>query len=304
MNKTGRRDWMRCAAGAACAGALRGEHQNISARIGLSGSMLGDVNLNDARAAIRVWMDTITRQTGIGIVYDPPNLFDTSYLMTAIRAGTMDVFGITLNEYREVAALVDPTAIVLDEVTSHGQEYLILAHRDRGITKMADLRGRQLVVLKSPVTSLVNDWLETLMVDGSLGPADRFFSQVTWNVKLSKVVLPVYFQQADACLAIASGFATMCELNPQLATRLTVVARSPRLVPSLIGFHKSFAPTVRNTFCQGLLSLHDSPSGRQALSLFQSRRLVGAEASVLRSSLEMAGAAARLRAAASPRKTR
>jgi hypothetical protein len=191
---------------------------------------------------------------------------------------------------------VDPNSIVLDDNTSRGQEYLILAHRDRGSVKMADLRGRNLLAFKSPVTSLASDWLQTLMMDGALGALDQFFSNITWNVKLSKVVLPVYFQQADACLTTASSFATMCELNPQLSTRLTVIARSVRLVPSLIGFHRSFAPAARDIFYKGLLSVHESAAGRQALALFQSRRLLGADVSALRSSLELAGAAARMKA--------
>lgn len=119
-----RRSWLGGACLGACAGRLRA--QGLTARVGLSGSMLGEVNLNDARAAIMVWMDTIYKQTGIRIVCDQTQLFDAPKTVAAVRAGQLEMFGITLHEYRELAAVVEPSSIVLDEVTAQqGQEYLI-----------------------------------------------------------------------------------------------------------------------------------------------------------------------------------
>jgi hypothetical protein len=59
-------------------------------RIALSGAMLGDVNENDARAAIRAWADVITKQTGLDVEYDRNMLVDPLSLQNAVRRHLVD----------------------------------------------------------------------------------------------------------------------------------------------------------------------------------------------------------------------
>ena len=60
-------------------------------------------------------------------------------------------------------------------------------------------------------------WLSTILEEGHCGSSDQFFGSVTTDTKVSRVVLPVFLGQADACLTSKAGFDTMCELNPQVA---------------------------------------------------------------------------------------
>jgi phosphonate transport system substrate-binding protein len=107
-------------------------------------------------------------------------------------------------------------------------------------------------------------------------------------------VLPVFFRQADACLVTRLGYATMCELNPQLAKQLRILAESPKLLTSFLAFHKDCPPETRRKFRAAVTELHKSVVGRQALMLFGSTRLVPVDISALRTSLELLHAYERL----------
>jgi phosphonate transport system substrate-binding protein len=268
-------------------------------RIALSGAMLGDVNENDARAAIRAWADVITKQTGLDVEYDRNMLVDPLSLQNAVRRHLVDAFAITVPEYMPVASVIDPTSLMIDEFSSAGgHEYVLLAHRAKGLHDVAGIKGRTLVIHKSPYTCLAPCWLDTLTADVSPAGFVPFLGPVSYQVKLSKAVLPVYFQQLDLCVIQQRGFRMMCELNPQLAKDLQVVARSPKLIPAMMAFHRQCPSARRDSFRTALLNFHQSAAGKQALTLFQSGKLVQSDHTVLRSAIEILTASERIRARA------
>ena len=282
--------------GALGGGALGADSESQTFRIGASMLLVGEVNENDARAAIRTWADVISRQTGMRIEYEPTVLASSEHLLQAVREGMVDGFAATLPEYLQVARYVDPTRIMVEEdYVKAGEEYLILAHQDSEIRTLSDLRGRNVLLYKTSTTSLVGDWLEALFNEANLGPPERFLAAVVPVPKLSRSVLPVFFRQADACLITRRGFDIMCEMNPQIARKLRVLATSPKLVPVVMAFHKDCPADRARQFETAVTGLHQTPVGRQVLTLFQSHGVVTAETSVLRTSEDLMRNAERLR---------
>jgi ABC-type phosphate/phosphonate transport system substrate-binding protein len=270
-------------------------------RIAVSATMLGDVNENDARASIRAWAGAVTRQTGLEVEYERGVLLESSGLLDAIRHNQVDTFAITVLEYMQVAQFVSPDGLIVDGGGGE-QEYCLLVHRNRGIHSLAGLKGRNLLVHRSPATCLAPAWLDMALGDAAPGGFERHFGQVAHFTKLSKVVLPVYFQQMDACLTGQQAFQLMCELNPQLARDLQAVVRSPRLVPSILAFHRQCPRAKQDAFRAALLNLHQSAAGKQALMLFQSNgKFAIANQSVLRSAIEIVNASERIRGRGSRR---
>jgi ABC-type phosphate/phosphonate transport system substrate-binding protein len=292
-----------CGAPVRAAAAADGDRASPgSFRFALSGTMLGDVNENDARASILAWARAIARQTGLEIEYERFVLLDPAGLLEAIRRNQVDSFAITVPEYLHVAQFVDPEGMVVDG-GGGDQEYCLLVHRKRGVRSLADLKGRNLLVHRSPATCLGPAWLDTVFSDASPGGFERHFGQVTHFTRLSKVVLPVYFQQTDACLAGHQAFQLMCELNPQLARDTYTLVRSPKVVPSVLAFHRLCPRPKQDAFRAAMLTLHQSVAGKQALTLFQSNgHFRIANQAILRSAIEIASASDRIRGRAVRRK--
>jgi ABC-type phosphate/phosphonate transport system substrate-binding protein len=268
--------------------------EKLTFRVATSAAMLGDVNENDARAALRSWADVVSGIVGMNIDYERHFLSTPEQLRDLMRQRAIDAVGCTVVDYLPFAEYVDPSGILVD-ANGRGQEYILLVHRDSRYQKVADLRGRPLTFYRHQYTCLALDWLETLLNASNLEPAERFFAEIKPNLKLSRTVLPVFFRQSDACVVTRDSFNTMVELNPQLGRTLRVIAASPLYTTALFCFHRDCVPAVKVRFRSALVNLAQSPTGKQLLALFQTTGFSARDASVLRSAAELIENAARIR---------
>lgn len=263
-------------------------------RAATSAELLGDVNVNDARAAMRSWADFVSLTLGMRVDYDPFVACTPARLLDLMRRSAVHAVGCTTPEFVPLAPYVEPNTLLVD-VLSGSQEYLLLVHSASDLHTVADLRGHPLSLYRNEVTCLALDWLETLLHGSNLDPGDRFFSAITPNPKLSRTVLPVFFRQADACLVNRRGFDTMCELNPQLGRSLRAVASSPSYYTAIFAFHRDCPPAINRQFRTALIDLAKTATGKQLLALFQTTGFTTRDTSALRSTLALVEAAERIR---------
>jgi phosphonate transport system substrate-binding protein len=288
------------AVGAVCAalpagsagGEPAGEAAPLSLRIAVSETVAGELNGNDASAAMRAWADAVSRQTGVLIV---PELCTSAQLAQRVRSRQVDAFSVDILEFERLSAYAAQELVVEEANLSDGQQYLLLVHQASGIRSLAELRGRSLLLYRNRVMCLDRIWLDTLLASARLGPADTFLGRLESNAKLSRVVLPVFFKQTDACLVTSKGFNAMCELNPQLAKQLRALETSPKLITAFLAFHKDSPPDLKKRFLEAIEDLHKSVAGRQALMLFGGTHLVRADVSALHSSFDLLRAYQRLK---------
>ena len=266
-----------------------------SFRIGFASSMFSDVNENDAKAAVKVWGQLIAKEKNVPTDPDPAILKDVEELRRALREQKVDAVAITTTDYDQLRREVRFAPIfVTHNAKSNTERYVLLAHRDGPVKSLADLRGRSLNLHRNPRACLSPLWLDTLLVQQGHPVADALAGRITHETKLSKVVLPVFFRQADACVVTHSGFATMSELNPQLAKQLTVLAESPAMVPAVFAFRADYQPVFKETLIAGVNDLKRTPAGQQVLTIFHSENIEEQPASCLDSALELIAAHTRL----------
>jgi len=157
------------------------------------------------------------------------NVFEpAAEILRRARGGLFDAVALNVVEYRQIAELLDPNWIISE--SDGAEEYLLLVKRGGGIQKPEDLRGRRLIMLTGAKMCVAYPWLSTVLDAAHPGPADQFFGSVAEEAKAARVVLPVFFGQADACVTSKKSFDVMCELNPQVARNLTVIAASSPMV--------------------------------------------------------------------------
>lgn len=280
-------------AGGWLAAALEAADGGASVRLAISETVVGDVNLNDARAAMLVWTKRLTED--LNVVIDPKLFNSTQEIVDRTRKGQLDAMAVNVIEYRQIADLLDSSQIIGAAGAAGLEQYLILVKQNSGIRQLGDLKGRRLCTLKTPKMCVAPAWLFTILEEGHHGPAEQFFASMVSDAKFSRVVLPVFFGQVDACLTSKRGFDTMCELNPQVAKELKVIASSPLMVVSFYVFRKNYQGVNREKLIKAILNLSSTVAGRQLATLFQFEDLGIRDASCLTSVLGMLDAADRLR---------
>ncbi len=264
----------------------------LNLRIAVSENVAGELNGNDARAAMKAWADAVSRQTGVLI---EPELCTTAQLVQKVRSRQVDAFSVDILEFERVAAYAARELVVEQANLGDAQQYLLLVHESSGIRSLGDLRGRSLLIYRNRSMCLARIWLDTLLGAARLGTTETLIGHLDSSPKLSRVVLPVFFRQTDACLVTRKGFATMCELNPQLGKELHPLEVSAKVIVAFLAFHKDSPAELKRRFLGAIEDLHKSVEGRQALMLFGGSHLVRADTSVLQSSFELLHAYARLR---------
>lgn len=249
---------------------------------------LAGANVNDARAAYKVWIREVTRQLPSGIAQMDPEIFISSEeMIRSIRQGTIECFGITALEFVKVADLVDPDFLVLQDYLADGLEYVLLVHNNSQFKKVADLRGAQLLTHFHRDMVLAQAWLGALLAGNSQPSAERFFGSQKLTDNLNQVLLPVFFRRADAACIARRNWETAIELNPQLGRDLRALAISPKLVPLVIAFRRGCSADGRKSLIESILKVGSLTGGQQIVSLYQAHGFVVRPTSVINSTLEM-----------------
>jgi phosphonate transport system substrate-binding protein len=259
----------------------------------ISESIVADVNLNDARAAMLIWIKKIGQQLNVVVEFDS-RVFDTTQeIVSRVRRGQLDAVALNIIEYRQAADALDSSQIVCD--ADAFEQCVILVKRDSGIKQLGDLKRRRLYMLKASRMCIAPAWLSTILDEGHYGVAEEFFGSVVGDSKVARVVLPVFFGQAEACLTSKRGFDTMCELNPQVAKDLSILATSPPMLASFYIFCKNFPRGSREKLLGALTSVRVGAAGQQLATLFQFGDLTVRDAGCMASALSVLDKAERAR---------
>jgi ABC-type phosphate/phosphonate transport system substrate-binding protein len=250
---------------------LKAATDSAPLRFGFSSQVFGDVNENDARAALKVWAESMSGARGVLLEPTPQILNGSEAIDDALLSKTIDMLTMTAEEFWSARRVVALGPIFLGRTRGITTEkYVLLVHRDNPFVRLADFRGRTISIQQGSRAALAKTWMETLLLEKSLGTADTFWGRTVTAGNLSRIVLPVFFRQIDACVVTLEGFRTMSELNPQVGERLRILAQSEALVPTVFCFRADLVSQNRDKLIAGIGQIADTPAGRQTLALFQS----------------------------------
>lgn len=271
------------AAGCVRAG-LQAQTGQVAMRFGISESVVSDMNIHDARAAMQVWLRRIGNDLHMRLDH-VPQVFDSFDRIAAqIRQGELDAVGCDILEYRKLSRWLNKRWVIVPS-QKEPLSYVLLARAAAGVGRVAELKGRRIAILAAPSACLAPLWLSNLLHEERQGEPAQFFSEVVRKPKASQVILPTFFGQTDACLATRLGYRTLCELNPQVAVQLRLVAASPEVVSMVYAFSDKVDAQALDRTLRVLSDVPGSAAGRQVLTLFQFEKLEARSTAVLQSSL-------------------
>jgi phosphonate transport system substrate-binding protein len=283
------------------AGTHAGGNTNAVLRLGFTSSVFGNVNENDAKAAMRIWAQAIAKERGAFIPADSLVLNGNEAIASAVRNKLVDGVTMTTEEYWVLGGAYMSTNTVLG--VNRGlatEEYVLLVRRESNIQRIDELRGRTLAFCQNARHSLAPVWFDTLLLKSGLGQTREFCGRVIQGAKLAQTVLPVFFHQCEACVVTRRGFQTMTELNPQVGQQLKVLASSPPMVPVVFLFRADYWDPARDEIIAEIENVHSTVADQQVLTLFQCDGLQVHPVSALDSALELLATHASLVGAARP----
>jgi len=163
--------------------ALAASQAAAPVRLAISQSVVRDVNLNDARVAMQVWIKKMTQD--LDIVIDLKLFATTQEIGEVARKGQLESAALNVIEYLQIAEMRDANQIVTAAGAGGLEKCLILARQSSGIRQLGGLRGRRIYALKNPNMCGAPAWLSNLLEEGHDGPVEQFFGSVSTDNRVS-----------------------------------------------------------------------------------------------------------------------
>ena len=249
-----------------------GARKSIKLHIAFTRSSFIGVNEMDAKAAFKVFAMRLGEKRGYDVTPYVSIFDDVAALATEIGRDTQDLVILDTWDYLTYAPFTNmPIEVVPIEQGVLAEPYLLLARADRGISNIADLKGKHVIVLENCNANNGQHWLRTELL--ALGFADphAFFQSMEIEEKVSQVVLPVFFGKADACVVDRSGFVIMSDMNPKVGKTLASVAQSEPVLDSICCVRRSGweQEQHRSDLLAALEEIPEDPAGKQIMTLFK-----------------------------------
>lgn len=267
-----------CWLAAPCSASAQESHlDRLTLHFGFTRSSFRNVNASDATTALRIFAQTAARKRGYEMVVDV-RLFDKPADCAAeIKNGHINMAILDTWDYlgMDIQSNMEPVFVELEQGAIF-KEYLLLTHKDSGLTNLASLRGKDLMILEGKGGNISRAWLDCLLLQNHFDPKELFFGKLEPVGKPAAAVLPVFFNTRPACMVDRTAFQIMAELNPQVGQNLVATAVSDPYLENITCISRSGWPSERQRkdLIQGMAELHLDPCGQQVLELFKIDQLV------------------------------
>ena len=242
-----------------------------SYRIGVSSRTFGNVNNNDAAAALKAWSLMVEKEQKTPVRFEAQLLTGSAIkLKESFTGGELDGVALSVLDFFETD--LSPEFVYIGK-RGNGLKvnYIIISHSQGKISSTRDLADCKIVTCDNNqmITSL--QWLEIILFEHTDG---KKIQSPALAENYSKAILQVFFRQADAAMITREAFSLACELNPQLKRDIKVICESPPLIPVLFLLQPSTEQNPDLAFLEKIvMNMGNSRAGRQILTVIQSSSL-------------------------------
>ncbi len=253
-----------------CAAAEKDDSPVQLFRTGFIQNAMMNTDPRDAKAVLEVHAREISRLMGIPLSVKVVLFPEIDSMTTALRKGELELAAVPSIDYLRIRKSVPLIpSFVGSNSSGTGITYVIITRKDSGIRSFSDLKGKSLMIPALAKFESSHLWLEVLLMKAEKGGLETFFSIVKESPKLQNAIMGVFFRQADAAIVTRAGLNTSCELNPQLAAQLTVMAESPNLSDAVVCLIPGTSEKFRTKIYNAMLQLNETKSGKQIYTIFQ-----------------------------------
>lgn len=245
-------------------------------RLGMTLSVVENVNAADARASAVLWAEGIASAVGLYRSVDGAVFSTVDDAVRAVNEGRTEILVVSSSEYLEVekrfACRPSMAYEIMGEVT---QEFVLVAKRGRG--PVVPGASSIAIYVQNPKAALAQIWGDTYFHDAGFPRGLSTFASVRTIERKGRPTMAVFFGQADYAIDTRSAFASTVELNPQVGRDLEVLAHSEPLLPGLVCISDRMSPELRRRYIDAAVHMHDQVRYRQSMIVMRVSRIVAWE---------------------------
>ncbi|HOP39780.1 MAG TPA: PhnD/SsuA/transferrin family substrate-binding protein [Geobacteraceae bacterium] len=250
-------------------------------RFVMSHSILDHADPQDVKIAMELWARELLRSLDKKkySVKVSRNFEETQKIL---QKGDLDFILFSSIDYLKLRDLAKSVPILVgSNDVGESREYLLVVRNDSGIKTVKDLRGKRIALLAEKQGSQGSIWLDVLLMRNGAWNRDAFFLRVLESTSYPRAVMAAFFDKADAAIVTRGAYETANALNPQVGRRLHVIEKSKDLIGRISCILPSTSKKLRSQLEDVGIHLHESPTGRQILTLFKFDRIIRFQPSYL-----------------------
>lgn len=255
-------------------GAAAREAERPRAILALDPTTLEGPKAEDVRVAFTIWLDEILKDAGLTGRMEAIVLDDDASVVDAVRQRRGDIFILNSLRYLRLAGkLAFLPAVVNERSGGFGDAFVLLARKESKRRSLAALRGGRLGICTAGKGAIPRLWLDVILAEAGLDPESHWRS-VKEGGQASKIVLPVFFGQADVAVVTAAAYEILVELNPQIGRELEVIRRSEVLLDTVSVWRGDYEDReLREAFDRHIRRIGQLERGRQFLTLYRVKEI-------------------------------
>lgn len=234
-----------------------------------------EVTRRDARVALELIMQkTVARKS---YPYDVTiDLMERSDdIVNAIQKGGYHFVTLSGIDYFSYRKALDLTPVLIPSKSDLPTDtLLLLVQKGQSLPALARKAQRKLIIENGRRGDLSRIWIDQILANHALPASERFFTQIRRVQKPARAVLPVFFNQADACVVTRNALDVIEELNPQIGLRIEPLFLSEGVVRLLICATSKPSPEDIDTFIRESVNIDHNADTRQAMMIIQMKRFL------------------------------
>jgi phosphonate transport system substrate-binding protein len=242
-------------------------------QVAFSTNVFKGVYLNDAIAGGKALTEALIKEysrTKYEVI--PPTTFSTvEELKSLLKLQEVEVIVLHATELIQIreSNLIDPICAAIRNGSPYDIFYL-LVNKNKNYKRLEDLEDKRILIGSPFEGDMPVIWLENLLKQKMLKTKEKFFSSIEYFEKALPAILPVFFNNADACIITKSLFETVTELNPQINSELTTIEISEPISIGIVAIRKSISnQELKEDIYKAFINLHKNANGRQYLNIFR-----------------------------------
>lgn len=196
-------------------------------------------------------------------------------IVKAMQTGGYHFFTLSGIDYFKYCHTVHLEPILIpSKIDQTTQRLLFLIKKDQTLSALRQKAERTLIIEYGTSGDLSKMWLDTLLVGRGFDETENFFTSIRRVNRPSRAILPVFFNQADACIVTQNAWEVIQELNPQIGQRVKSPYQSKGLMRLLICATDNANKEEIDALVRESVSIESNPDTRQAMTILQMKRFL------------------------------
>ncbi|MCX6170478.1 MAG: PhnD/SsuA/transferrin family substrate-binding protein [Ignavibacteriales bacterium] len=248
-------------------------------KVAYSSGIFRNVNLADAEAASKIFVQQIIKQTNTNYISKAFIIDDLVNNVDYIKNQELDVITMTGYEYLAIQnkiRLYPVAAPILSD--SCLNKIIILVRKDSNINSIADLSDKKIKMESTTSggnSNILGVWSKVLFYKNKINFNKMLNSQNINREQPLKTITSVFFKKLDAAIVVEDDYKTVVELNPQVGRELKILASSKPLLLAVVCYtEKEKKSKDFDLLKTTIYNLHETYAGKNFLKIFKMKKLV------------------------------